>query len=91
MATSITYNQYNPESVTFGHELSDFIKAFGEYQDIVVHFENDPVIVARNKSDLYVKLQNYSTGNWTPDAITHIEVRRPETSDSIRTIAKPWW
>ncbi len=90
MATTITYNQYKPEEVTYGHVLSDFIKAFGDYQDIVVHFENDPVIIAKNEANLYSELMNYSTGNWNPDAITHIEVRRPEFSNSIKVEAKHW-
>ena len=88
----ISYNQYKPEEVTFGNVLNDFIKEKfnDEYQDIVVHFCNDPVIVVKNTTELYCKLMDYSTGNWSPDAITSIEVRRPEYSNSIQVEAIHW-
>ena len=86
---TINYNQYKPEEVTFGNALNDFINENfdDKYQDIVVHFENDPVIIAKNTADLYYKLMDYSTGNWRPDAITSIEVRGPEYSNSIHVEA----
>ena len=88
----INYNQYKPEEVTFGNALNDFINENfdDKYQDIVVHFENDPVIIAKNTADLYYKLSDYSVGNWSPDAITSIEVRRPEYSNSITVEAIHW-
>jgi hypothetical protein len=91
MAT-ITYNQYNPEEVVFGDILNNFIeKEFNnEFQDIVVHFDCDPAIIANNIGELYGKLKDYSIGNWKPDAITSIEVRRPEFSNSISVEAKHW-
>ena len=89
---TINYNQYKPEEVTFGNALNDFINENfdDKYQDIVVHFENDPVIIAKNTADLYYKLSNYSVGNWRPDAITSIEVRKPEYSNSIAVEAIHW-
>lgn len=88
----ISYNQYKPEEVTFGNALNDFINENfdDKYQDIVVHFSNDPVIIAKNTTDLYCKLSDYSTGNWSPDAIISIEVRRPEYSNSIHVEAIHW-
>ena len=88
----ISYNQYNPQEVTFGDALNNFIKEKfnDEYQDIVVHFSNDPVIVVKNTTELYYKLMDYATGNWSPDAITSIEVRRPEYSNSITVEAIHW-
>ena len=92
MSNKITYNQYKPEEVTFGNVLNDFIneKFDDKYQDIVVHFSNDPVIIAKNTADLYYKLSDYSVGNWSPDAIISIEVRRPEYSNSIVVEAIHW-
>ena len=89
---TINYNQYKPEEVTFGNALNDFINENfdDKYQDIVVHFENDPVIIAKNTADLYYKLSNYSVGNWRPDTITSIEVRKPEYSNSIAVEAIHW-
>lgn len=88
----ISYNQYKPEEVTFGNTLNEFIieKFDDEYQDIVVHFSDDLVIIAKNTTDLYCKLSDYSIGNWNPDAITSIEVRRPEYSNSIAVEAIHW-
>ena len=88
----INYNQYKPEEVTFGNALNDFINENfdDKYQDIVVHFENDPVIIAKNTADLYYKLSDYSVGNWSPDAIISIEVRGPEYSNSIAVEAIHW-
>ena len=88
----ISYNQYNSQEVCYGDVLNNFINENfdDKYQDIVVHFENDPVIIAKNTADLYYKLSDYSVGNWSPDAITSIEVRRPEYSDSIAVEAIHW-
>ena len=88
----ITYNQYNPQEVSYGDTLNNFIKEKfnDEYQDIVIHFESDPVIVVKNTTDLYCKLMDYGTGNWSPDAIISIEVRRPEYSNSIAVEAIHW-
>jgi hypothetical protein len=88
--TKIVYNQFNPQEVCYGNVLNDFIKAEfnDEYQDIIVHFDNDPMILVEDTTQLYVKLLDYSTGNWNPDAITSIEVRRPEFSKSIEVEAK---
>ena len=88
----ISYNQYNSQEVCYGDVLNNFIKEKfnDEYQDIVVHFSNDPVIIAKNTADLYYKLSDYSVGNWSPDAITSIEVRRPEYSNSIAVEAIHW-
>ena len=51
----ITYNQYNSQEICYGDVLNNFIKEKfnDEYQDIVVHFCNDPVIIAKNTADLY--------------------------------------
>ena len=88
----ITYNQYNSQEVCYGDILNDFIKENfdNKYQDIVVHFSNDPVIIAKNTADLYYKLSDYSTGNWSPDAIVSLEIRRPEYSNSIAVEAIHW-
>ena len=88
----ISYNQYNSQEVCYGDVLNNFIKEKfnDEYQDIVVHFSNDPVIIAKNTADLYYKLSDCSVGNWSPDAITSIEVRRPEYSNSIAVEAIHW-
>ena len=88
----ISYNQYNSQEVCYGDVLNNFINENfdDKYQDIVVHFENDPVIIAKNTADLYYKLSDYSVGNWSPDAITSIEVRRPEYSNSIAVEAIHW-
>ena len=88
----ISYNRYIPQEVTFGDSLNNFIKENfdDKYQDIIVHFNNDLVIIAKNTADLYYKLMDYSTGNWRPDAITSIEVRGPEYSNSIHVEAIYW-
>ena len=88
----ITYNQYNSQEVCYGDILNNFIKENfdDKYQDIVVHFSNDPVIIAKNTADLYYKLSDYSTGNWSPDAIVSLEIRRPEYSNSIAVEAIHW-
>ena len=88
----ISYNQYNSQEVCYGDILNNFIKENfdNKYQDIVVHFSNDPVIIANNTADLYYKLSDYSVGNWSPDAITSIEVRKPEFSNSIAVEAIHW-
>ena len=88
----ISYNQYNSQEVCYGDILNNFIKENfdDKYQDIVVHFSNDPVIIAKNTADLYCKLSDYSVGNWSPDAIISIEVRRPEYSNSIAVEAIHW-
>lgn len=88
----ISYNQYNSQEVCYGDVLNNFIKEKfnDEYQDIVVHFSNDPVIIAKNTADLYCKLMDYSAGNWSPDAIVSLEIRRPEYSNSIAVEAIHW-
>ena len=90
--SKITYNQFKTQEVCYGNILNDFIKTEfnNNYQDIIVHFENDPMILAKDTTQLYCKLMDYSTGNWNPDAITSIEVRRPEFSKSIEVEAKHW-
>lgn len=90
--SKITYNQYKPEEVTFGNNLDNFIKENfpNGYQDIVVHFEHENPIVVADTTQLYCKLMDYSTGNWSPDAIVSIEIRRPEYSNSIQVEAIHW-
>ena len=92
MDAKIKYNQFKPEEVTFGDTLENFIKENfpNGYNDIVVHFERDPVIVVKDTTELYCKLMDYSTGNWSPDAITSLEVRRPEYSNAIAVDAIHW-
>ena len=90
--SKITYNQFKPEEVTFGDTLKNFIKEYfpNGYNDIVVHFENETTILVDDTTQLYCKLMDYSTGNWNPDAITSIEVRRPEYSNAIQVEAIHW-
>ena len=92
MDAKITYNQFKPEEVTFGDTLKNFIKEnFPDgYDDIVVHFECEQPIVVKSTAALYYKLMDYSTGNWSPDAITSLEVRRPEYSNAIAVDAIHW-
>ena len=88
----ISYNQFNPQEVVFGDTLKNFIKENfdDKYQDIVVHFEHESPIVVDDTTQLYCKLMDHSTGNWNPDAITSIEVRRPEYSNAIQVEAIHW-
>ena len=92
MDTKIKYNQFNPQEVCYGDVLKNFIKEnFPDgYNDIVVHFEHENPILVDNTTQLYCELMKYSTGNWNPDAITLLEVRRPEYSNSIEVEAVHW-